>query len=247
MSDTQSFLQKAKTYGLLSSYYQYSNPKLHEYYSQKHMKSLEKAAQQLKYEQMKVILPAQMRILQVASAAPSMDIHVNGVPIFKNLSFKESSRYMTFPAGRHQLDIYLNEETRSPLLSRNLELEGGTSYTLAAAFANESLTLLPFIDLPFVSQNEAKFRFIHLVPAMPSIDIAVKDGDVVFEEISFQQASDYLTIHPMIVDFDAREAGTKRIVSSLPDMEFKENTASTLYMIGLNHETDRLESIMLSP
>ncbi|MGE6376364.1 DUF4397 domain-containing protein [Peribacillus muralis] len=247
MSDIRSFLQTAKTYDLLSSYYQYRNPKLHEYYSQKHLKNLKKAAQQLKYEQMKITRPARVRILHVASAAPSIDIHVNGVRIFKNLSFKASSGYMPFPAGRHQLDIYLSGETRSPLYSLKMEFEGGASYTVASAYANESLTLLPFIDLPFVPSCETKFRFIHLSPSMSPIDIAVKNGDVVFEEVAFQQASDYLTIHPMIVDFDVRETGTKQNISSLPNMEFKENIPSTLYLIGLDRETNWLESLTLSP
>ncbi|MFD9628433.1 DUF4397 domain-containing protein [Peribacillus muralis] len=247
MSDTQSFLQKAKTYDLLSSYYQYSNPQLHEYYSHKHLKTLQKAAQRIKYEQMKVILPAQVRILQAASAAPSMDVHVNGAPLIKNLSFKESSGYLSLPSGTSQLDIYRSEETRLPLLRQKMELEGGTSYTLAAAFANESLTISPFKDLPDVPQHEAKFRFIHLSADIPPVDIAVKDGDVVFEAVAFQQASDYLTIHPMIVDLEIREKGGKQIVSSLLNTEFKENTASTLFITGVDRETDWLETLTLSP
>lgn len=38
MSDKQSYLQKAGTYDLLSSYYKYSNPHLHDYYYHKHLK-----------------------------------------------------------------------------------------------------------------------------------------------------------------------------------------------------------------
>ncbi|WP_285766053.1 DUF4397 domain-containing protein [Peribacillus sp. SI8-4] len=247
MNETQSFLQKAETYDLLSSYYQYSNPELHEYYSHKHLYNLEKAAQLLNQEQMKVNLPAQVRILHAASACSPIDIHVDGTCFFNKLSCKDSSDYISLPAGTYQLDIYLSEEARSPLLSRKMSFEGGTSYTLAVAFTKESFTLSPFIDLPFVPRHEAKFRFIHMSVSMPSVDIAVKDGDIVFERVAFQQASDYLTIHPMLIDLVAREAGTKQVVSSSLNVEFKENTASTLYILGLNNETKHLETIKLSP
>ena len=107
MSDKQSSLQKAITYDLLSSYYKYSNPHLHDYYYyHKHLKSFEKEAQQLRFEQMNVILPAQVRIIHAAPTAPSFDVYLNEMRILKNFSFKENNDYSTFPPGNYQLDIY---------------------------------------------------------------------------------------------------------------------------------------------
>lgn len=97
MSDKQSYLQKAITYDLLSSYYKYSNPHLHDYYYHKHLKSFEKEAQQLRFEQMNVILPAQVRIIHAAPTAPSFDVYLNEMRILKNFSFKENNDYSTFP------------------------------------------------------------------------------------------------------------------------------------------------------
>ncbi|SNT43751.1 protein of unknown function [Bacillus sp. OK838] len=246
MSDKQSYLQKAITYDLLSSYYKYSNPHLHDYYYHKHLKSLKKETQQSRFEQMNVILPAQVRIIHAAPTAPSFDVYLNEMRILKNFSFKENNDYSTFHPGNYQLDIYRSGQGTS-ILSRKVTLESGRSYTVAATWANGSLNMLTFEDHPFVPQNEAKVRFIHLSDDLPSVDIAVKDGDVVFENLHFRKASEYLNLHPMIVDFEVRKAGTKEIALHLPNNNFRKNTPSTIYLIGLNREPSTLETVTLSP
>ena len=81
MSNKQSFLQKAVAYDLLSSYYKYSNPHLHDYYYHKHLKSLEKATQPMRYEQRNAVAPSYVRILHAAPKAPAIDVYVNEMRI----------------------------------------------------------------------------------------------------------------------------------------------------------------------
>lgn len=94
MSDKQSYSQKSVTYDLLSSYNKNSDPQLHDYYYHKHLKSLEKATQHLGYEQMNVILPAQVRFLHADPAASSFDVYVNEMRILKRFSYKENNGYL---------------------------------------------------------------------------------------------------------------------------------------------------------
>ncbi|SIQ46018.1 protein of unknown function [Peribacillus simplex] len=249
MSDKQSFSQKSVTYDLLSTNNKNSDPQLHAYYYHKHLKSLEKSTQHLGYEQMDVILPAQIRFLHAAPTAPSFDVYVNEVRILKSFSYKENNDYLPLPPGNYQLVIYRSGQSTFPLLSRKLALESGSSCTIALAptQANESLKLLTFEDNPFVPQNEAKVRFIQLSHDLLSVDIAVKDGDVVFDQLDFWKASEYLNIHPMIVDFEVRIAGTKEIALPLPNKAFQDNTPSTIYIIGSNRESSSIETLTLSP
>ncbi|MGG0409773.1 DUF4397 domain-containing protein [Peribacillus simplex] len=249
MSDKQSYSQKSVTYDLLSSYNKNSDPQLHDYYYHKHLKSLEKSTQQLRYEQMNVLLPVQVRFLHAAPTTPSFDVYVNEMRILKNFLYKENNGYLSLPPGKYQLDIYRSGESTSPLLSCNVALESGTSYTMALAptRANESLKMLPFEDNPSVPPNEAKVRFIQLSHDLLSVDIAVKDGDVVFDQLHFKKASEYLNIHPMMIDFEVRIAGTKEIALPLPNKAFQVNTPSTIYIIGSNRESSSLETLTLSP
>lgn len=246
MSDNQSYPQKSETYDLLSSY-KNSDPQLHDYYYHKHLKSLENST--YRNEQITVLLPAQVRFLHAAPTAHPFDVYVNDMRILKNFSYKESNGYLPLPPGKYQLDIYSSGQNTLPLLSYKVALEIGASYTiaLAPAVANESLKMLPFEDNPTVPPNEAKLRFIQLSHDLLSVDIAVKGGDVVFDQLHFREASEYLTIHPMIVDFEVRKAGTKEIVLPSPNKAFQENTSSTIYIIGSNRESSSLETLTLSP
>lgn len=249
MSDKQSYPQKSVTYDLLSSYYKNSDPQLHDYYFHNHLKSLEKSTQQLRYEQMNAPLPTQVRFLHAAPTAPSFDVYLNEMRILKNFSFKENNGYLPLPPGKYPLDIYRSGQSALPLLSCKVALESGTSYTiaLASSLTNESLNMLSFKDNPFVPPNEAKVRFIQLSPDLLSVDIAVKDGDVVFDQLHFRKASEYLNIHPMIVDFEVRIAGTKEIALPLPNKAFQVNTPATIYLIGSNRQSSTLETLTLSP
>jgi Domain of unknown function (DUF4397) len=247
MSDKQSYPQKSGTYDLLSSNNKNSDPQLHDYYYHNHLKSLENSTHI--NEQINGLLPAQVRFLHAAPTAPSFDVYVNEMLILKNFSYKESNGYLPLPSGKYQLNLYPSGQNTSPLLSCNMALEIGASYTIALSptAANESLKLLPFEDNPTVPPNEAKVRFIHLSHDLVSVDIAVKGGDVVFDQLHFRKASEYLTIHPMIVDFEVRIAGTKEIALPLPNKAFQENTPSSIYIIGSNRESSSLETLTLSP
>ncbi|MBT2649067.1 DUF4397 domain-containing protein [Bacillus sp. ISL-34] len=249
MSDKQSYSQKSITYDLLSSYYKNSDPQLHDYYFPKHLKSLEKSTQQSRYEQMNVLPPAQIRFLHAAPTVPSFDVYINELRIIENFSYKENNGYLPLPPGKYQLDIYRSGQNSSPLLNCKVALESGSSYTiaLAPAQADESLKMLSFEDNPFVPPNEAKFRFIQLSHDLLTVDIAVKDGDVVFDQLHFRKASEYLNIHPMIVNFEVRIAGTKEIALPLPNKAFQVNTPSTIYIIGSNRKSSSLETLTLSP
>ncbi|MFF2286711.1 DUF4397 domain-containing protein [Peribacillus butanolivorans] len=247
MSDKQSFLQKAVAYDLLSSYYKYSNPHLHDYYYHKHLKSLEKATQPMRYEQRNAVAPSYVRILHASPKAPAIDVYVNEMRILKNFVYKGNSGYLSLPPGMYQIDIYPTGQTTSTILSRKVALESGKSFTVAAAGANDSLKMLTLEDNPYVPQNEAKVRFIHLSYDTPSVDIAVKDGDVVFANLPFRKVSEYLNLYPMKVDFEVRTAGTKDVALSLPNTDFQADTSSTIYIIGLNQDQPALETLTLTP
>ena len=74
-------------------------------------------------------------------------------------------------------------------------------------------------------------RFFHLVYDIPALDFAVKDRDVVFPTVSFQQVTDYLGLTPMTVDLELR-AGSKQIILPMPKLKFKANETYTIVMIG---------------
>ncbi|MFJ7745875.1 DUF4397 domain-containing protein [Peribacillus sp. NPDC097295] len=246
MKNKHTHLQKAMNYDALSCYYKYSNPHLHDYYYHKHLKSMEKAIQPMRNGQMISLKPAKVRVFHAAPKAPAVDVYVNEMRILQNFAYKNKSDYLSLPPGKYQVDIYPTGQTTSTLLSRKLDVESEKMYTVVAAGSNEMLKLLTFEDNPYVPQGESKIRFVHLSFDTPPVDIAVKDGDVVFSNLSYRKASEYLNLYPMHVDFEVRLAGSKEAALSLPT-DIQADTPLSIYIVGSSQGEPGLEVITLSP
>lgn len=247
MNHKQTYLQKALHYDALSSYYKYTNPHLHDYYYHKHLKSMEKAIHPMRTGQENPIKPAQVRVLHAAPRAPEVDVYVNEMRILQNFAYKNKSDYLSLPPGKYQIDIYPAGQTTSTLLSRKVEVESGKLYTVVATGSNDMLKLLTFEDNPYVPQNESKIRFVHLSFDTPPVDIAVKDGDVVFASLPYRKASDYLNLYPMQVDFEVRAAGSKEAALSLPNTDIQAGIPLSIYIIGSSQGQPNLETLTLTP
>lgn len=248
----EDYIQKAAIYDLLAQYYKYSNPTMHMNYYQMHIKYMNKAVQSLRadtmasYYQSNSPAPARLRVLHASPDGPNVDVYVNGNRILRDFPYKEVSNYLSIPAGKYQIDIYTAGDMVSTLLSRKVTVEAGKQYTVAAADLAEKMKLVILVDSPYVPNGETKLRFVHLAPDLDGVDIAVKNGDVVFKEIGFRQASDYLGLSPLTVDLEVRATGTKNVLLPLEGLTFNRNQVYTLFALGLSKGEPALETMLLT-
>ncbi|MDZ5473115.1 DUF4397 domain-containing protein [Bacillus sp. 31A1R] len=242
------YFQKAMMYDLLSKYYKYMDPVMHVNYYQKHLKYLNKGVQSMRngmMQQMNQPQPSRVRVIHASPDAPNVDVYVNGNRILRDVPYKQVSNYMSLPEGRYQIDIYPAGEMVSTVISRKVNVESGKNYTLVAAGPANNLRLLTFEDQPRVPMGETKVRFIHLSPDAPAVDIAVTKGDVIFPNVSFRQATNYLPLSPMTVDLEARVAGTKNVALPLPGVQLSPNEVYTVLAVGLVSGEPGLEAIII--
>jgi hypothetical protein len=134
----------------------------------------------------------------------------------------------------------------STVLSRKVTVEAGKQYTVAAADIVEKLKLVVIEDHPVVPSGETKVRFVHLSPDTQPVDIAVKNGDVIFRNIGFRRSSDYLPLSPLTVDLEVRATGTKDVLLPLPGLTFQRNQVYTLVAVGLSNGEPSIEPIILT-
>jgi hypothetical protein len=247
----QWYFQKASKYDLLAQYFKYLNPAKHIAYYQKHLNCLNYAMHMMRNNNMTPSgeetqqKAAKVRIVHASPDAGPVDIYVNGTRILRDFPYKEASDYLSLPAGRYQVDIYPAGNMVSTVLSRKVTVESGKIYTVAAAGNAAKLKLVILEDHPAVPSGETKIRFVHLSPDAPAVDIAVKNRDVIFPNISFRQASRYLALTPMTVDLEARIAGTSNVALSIPRVQFKADQVYTLLAVGSVAREPELEAIIL--
>ncbi|MEH7113492.1 DUF4397 domain-containing protein [Neobacillus niacini] len=228
------YLQRAAMYDILAHNVKYSNPNLHMQYYLKHLKYMNKAILLRNTQQTRV--DGKVRFLHTSPDAPDVDIYINGQMKVKHLPFKVASNYLPLKPGKHHIDIYPTGNSVDSVLNKKITIDPGKSYTLAIIDSVKKMRLLPYLTQPEVPPNESKIRFLHLSPDTGTLDIAVKDRDVVFPNITYKQATNYLGIMPMTVDLEVREAGTKQVVLPMPKAQFRPNETYTIVLIGLSKE-----------
>jgi hypothetical protein len=237
------YLQRAAMYDLLAHNFKYSNPNLHMHYYLKHLKYMNKAMILRNNQQSNV--EGSVRFLHTSPDSPDLDIYINGKLQVKHLPFKVASNYLSLKPGKYLIDIYPTGNSVDSVLNKKITVESGKSYTLAIIDSVKKMRLLPYLNQPEVPMNESKIRFLHLSSDTGSLDIAVKDRDVVFPNVSYKEKTDYLGIMPMTVDLEVREAGTKKVMLPMAKAQFRPNETYTIVLIGLSETEPGLQAMIL--
>jgi hypothetical protein len=179
---------------------------------------------------------ANIRFLQAVSDTQYVDVFINKELVVDWLPFRRVSNYFSLLPGTYTIDILSSTDRSKKLLSTNIIIKNGQIYTLALVRKAEETEPYIVQNFPNVPFGEAKMRFLHLAPELPALDFAVKDRDVVFENVAFQQVTDYLGLTPMTVDLELRTAGSKQVILPMPKLKFKANEACTIVLVGSKKE-----------
>jgi hypothetical protein len=233
------YLKKAANFELLAQFYKYSNPNLHIHYYLKHLKNRNKAIQIMQnYPDffLEDQSNAKIRFLHASPDIANVDVYVNSQHTENNMTYKRITEYISLKKGKHQMGWY---STGNSLVSEQVLVEPGNFYTLALIDGG----LSTYLNHPEVPMGESKVRFLHLSSDSPSIDIAVKDRDVVFPNLSFKEVTEYLGLTPMTVDLEVRVSGTNNVILPMPKSKFLPNKVYTIVIVG--HAKEKLEILFL--
>ncbi|WP_050615309.1 DUF4397 domain-containing protein [Bacillus testis] len=243
------YFEKASKYALLADYYKYSNPAMHIHYYQKQLKAMQKAMALRNGDNRQTgnTQPARIRFLHAADGEPNVDVYLNGTRILQDFPYKKASDYLTLPPGKYHIDVYPTGDLTAALVSRRVDAEPGILYTAAITGTGKDMRIQLYLDSTQVPTGESKMRFIHLVTDAPPVDVAVKHGDMVFKEVPFRKAADYLGVTPMMVDLEVRPTGSKDVILPLPNISLQPNTSYTIFAIGTLRGNEPLEAIILVP
>ncbi|PLT34960.1 DUF4397 domain-containing protein [Bacillus sp. V5-8f] len=242
------FFQNAVMYDFLANYYKYTRPDLHVHYYQLHLLSMQNA---FFYASTGLALPekriATARVLLTAPDSPAMNIFINQNPVYQNVESQTISNYASLPEGCHHFNI-LQADKKNPAASTpRFTILSGNIYTLLVSGSPENLHVDAIQDDPFVPAEETKIRFAHFSLETPDLDIAVKNGDVVFQKVAFRNATDYLALTPMAVDLEVRVAGSRDVILPLERIRFEKDVSYTIYLLASKEKASQLTAIMLTP
>ncbi len=177
-----------------------------------------------------------LRVAHLSPDAPSVDIWVNGARILENVPFQTVSNYLMVTSGQHWIQVTPAGTSEPVVIDAVVSLSQNMAYTVAATglLGDGDLQPIVLMDDLTTDPTQSKIRFVHTSPDAPAVDVALANGGaVLFGNVSFRQAAEYLTVASQTYDLEVRLAGTNTVVLPLSGVPLGAGMNYTVFAIGL--------------
>ena len=184
---------------------------------------------------------ARVRVIHTSPDAPAVDIWVNGNVAFSNIPFTNVTDYANLDPATYNVQVSPTGATEPIVIDADLDLAAGTDYSVAAVglLANiEPLVLVDNNGAP--AAGKAHVRFVHTSPDAPAVDIAVTGGPVLFSNVAFKGASDYLPVDAGTYDLEARLVDGEPALPAVPSVDASYDVAVPATLPTTGGETTNL-------
>jgi len=180
-------------------------------------------------------LNSYIRVLHASPDAPPVDVYANDMLIAQNLAFNDYTNYLSVPPGNYIVEVFPTGEKVTPVVYSNLTIPTGSAFTIAAIGNLENIGLYP-IPEEYTPPQNGKYsyvRFVHLSPNAPPVDIALPNGTQLFEDVEYEEYTNYMRVNPATYTFEVKPTGSNDIVLSVPDVTLEAGKIYTAYATGL--------------
>ena len=184
-----------------------------------------------------------VRVLNASPDAPAVDIYINGGLIFKNIKFKDFTEYVQLSMGQYKMEVYPVGQMDKPVLAQNIQVPEKQVITIAAAGNFEDLQLIPYIEgnADGLAMNQSRVRLIHLSPDAPEVDVLI-NGQIVFNNIGFMDATDYIKVVSGTYNIVVNLAGTNDTVLTFSP-QLNSQKVYTVYVVGNPPNLSEIQSL----
>jgi hypothetical protein len=178
---------------------------------------------------------SRVRVAHMSPDAPAVDVYVNGNKTLSNVAFKAVSDYLSVPAGQYRFEVRPAgaAATDKAVIDATATLAAGKDYTVAATglLANIGPTVLED-DNAAPAAGKAKVKVVHASPDAPAVDVAVKGGPVLIQNLAFGKASNTLAVDAATYDLEVRAAGTTTVALALNGTNLEAGKVYTVFASG---------------
>lgn len=193
---------------------------------------------------------ARVRVLHASPDAPRVDIFVDDQRVLKGVKFTEISPYLPLPAGEYNVKVVPSSargDLHAAVIDADVRLLPYRDYTVAAVNRLADIAPLVLLDRNFFApRRRARVRVVHLSPNAPAVDVAVKNGPVVFDDIEYLE-SDYESVRPGRYTVEIRPAGSPDVVERFRLGRLEPQTIYTVFALGLLEPDNERQAFTLKP
>ena len=178
-----------------------------------------------------------LNVIHASPDAPAVDVYVDGEKALGDLAFGATSGWVAVPAGEHNVQVTaVGTEIETAVIDADVTLEEGAAYEVAAigllAEIEPQVLQVNLSEIGDEDESMARVRVVHASPDAPAVDVAVKGGDVLVEDLAFPEASDYLSVPATSYDLEVRPTGTTDVALDLPGVALEAGMVYSIYAVG---------------
>jgi hypothetical protein len=189
---------------------------------------------------------ALVRVAHFSPDAPAVDVYLDGGRIASDVGYSTVSSYREVPAGSHTITVRPHGASPSSAAAAKTteKVAAGKAYTVAGIGRFSKLSLHTFTDdFTLPPAGKSRVRVIHASPTTPAVDARVTGGPVLFQDVSFGDATDYAAIAPGDYGITMDKAGTKKVLWSVKGVAVKAGAVYTLAAVGGLGEPKKILSL----
>ena len=176
---------------------------------------------------------ASLRVVHAATGAPALDITLDGQPLAQQLAFSAITPVATVAASSHTLTATVSGQPQNTVFSTSLPLQGGTDTMVAIIGLWPTLTILPLSNsTPLPASGQAMVRLVNGAPWLQPMDVVRNGSAMMFSNVAYRTAADYVAIANGAYELEAREHGQTTDVVDDTGVPFANGEDVTLIVAG---------------
>lgn len=173
-----------------------------------------------------------IRVGHCCPDGPAVDIQVDNTRVFNGAQFKDMTEYADIDPGTHRIKVMQSGKNKA-VLESTIDAESETDYTVLATGTLSDLQPMVLSEDPGeITSGNADIRCVHAVPDAPAVDIVTDDGQTLFHELGFREASNYTEVAAGTWSLDIRPTGSDETVLDIDNLELDEQSAYTAVAVG---------------
>ncbi|RXK51432.1 DUF4397 domain-containing protein [Halorientalis pallida] len=190
---------------------------------------------------------SQVRLVHAVPDGPAVDVYIDGERVLQEVDPGEVIDYQEVEPGNHSFVLVAAEEPGGVVLDTRVETEERGNYTVAATgqFEGGDGETEPVALLDNATEVQSEFaavRLGHLVRGAPDVTVTLNaTGGVVFEQVTFGEATQYKTIPEGEYTLDIRADGADGDVIATVDADLAGGEATSLLAVGAEDENETLQ------
>lgn len=184
-----------------------------------------------------VVSKANVMVTHASPDAPGVDLLVDGTVAGTNLTFPNSTAYLSVNSGTRNIKVNVTG-TSTTVINADVPFEKDMNYSV---FAVDSVTKIsPVVvtdNLTTPASGKSHIRFFHFSPNAPAVDVAVTGGPVLFSNRTFNKTVTgtemaFTPVDAGTYNLEVRLAGTTTVVLSLPGVILENGKIYTVFAKG---------------